>query len=203
MAAMHIQAAAQARVVGNRAEPAGSKGKAIRKRRIVQRMTRCKWHCAGHIRDAIMDYPALDESRGGMRRRMRAFETAALINRDIDENGALLHAAQHLLSDELRRGGARDKHRANHRIGGHHRVLLLLPGGDHTLFKALVDLARGKGAELIAEQIETEADARFCAQSGARFGQGWLFGKASPEALRQRDKAKPIEVAWSGGQVLR
>jgi EAL domain-containing protein (putative c-di-GMP-specific phosphodiesterase class I) len=77
------------------------------------------------------------------------------------------------------------------------------PGGDHTLFKALVDLARGKGAELIAEQIETEADARFCAQAGARFGQGWLFGKASPVALRQRDKAKPIEVAWSGGQVLR
>jgi len=65
-----------------------------------------------------MDHPAFDESRGGMRRRMRAFETAALINRNIDENGALLQAAQHLLSKELRRGGARDQHRADHHIGG-------------------------------------------------------------------------------------
>ncbi|GIL40928.1 EAL domain-containing protein [Roseiterribacter gracilis] len=79
------------------------------------------------------------------------------------------------------------------------------PGGDRTLFKALVDLARGKGAELIAEQIETEADARFCAQAGARFGQGWLFGKASPEAIKQRDKSKPIDIGgnWGGGHTLR
>ena len=89
VAAMHVEPAAQARVAGNRAETAGGKSKAIRKRRIVQRMTRCKRHRAGHIRDAIMDHPAFDESRGGMRRRMRAFETAALINCDIDKNSAL------------------------------------------------------------------------------------------------------------------
>lgn len=77
------------------------------------------------------------------------------------------------------------------------------PGGDRTLFKALVDLARGKGAELIAEQIETEADARFCAQAGARFGQGWLFGKASPDALLQRERAKPIDIGLGGAHTLR
>jgi EAL domain-containing protein (putative c-di-GMP-specific phosphodiesterase class I) len=70
------------------------------------------------------------------------------------------------------------------------------PGGDPTLFKALVDLARGKNAELIAEQIETEADARFCAKAGAKYGQGWLFGKASPDALRLREKSKAIDIGW-------
>jgi EAL domain-containing protein (putative c-di-GMP-specific phosphodiesterase class I) len=71
------------------------------------------------------------------------------------------------------------------------------PGGDRTLFKALVDLANGKGAQLIAEQIETDADARFCAQAGARFGQGWLFGKPSAESLRDRQRCNPIEIAWN------
>ncbi|BCJ50701.1 hypothetical protein Asp14428_21760 [Actinoplanes sp. NBRC 14428] len=51
--------------------------------------------------------------------------------------------------------------------------------------RALVDLARGVGAVVVAEGVETAADAAALAGSGVDLGQGWHFGRATaPEELR-------------------
>jgi EAL domain-containing protein (putative c-di-GMP-specific phosphodiesterase class I) len=42
---------------------------------------------------------------------------------------------------------------------------------------AMVELARGVGAQAIAEMVETEAHAATMASLGVQLGQGWLFGK--------------------------
>ncbi|OJF16249.1 sensor domain-containing phosphodiesterase [Couchioplanes caeruleus] len=50
---------------------------------------------------------------------------------------------------------------------------------------SLVDLARATGAIVVAEGVETEADATALIAVGVDLGQGWLFGRAiSPEELR-------------------
>ncbi|AEV86488.1 diguanylate phosphsdiesterase [Actinoplanes sp. SE50] len=60
--------------------------------------------------------------------------------------------------------------------------------GDHVLsvvVRALADLAGAVGATVVAEGIETAADAAALAGLGADLGQGWLFDKAVPaEDLR-------------------
>jgi diguanylate cyclase (GGDEF)-like protein/PAS domain S-box-containing protein len=48
--------------------------------------------------------------------------------------------------------------------------------------RALGALARELGLATIAEGIETESQADFLARCGWRYGQGWLFGVAQPEA---------------------
>ncbi|MFI5495957.1 EAL domain-containing protein [Actinoplanes sp. NPDC051859] len=52
--------------------------------------------------------------------------------------------------------------------------------------QSLVELARAMGAAVVAEGIETEADAVALAAAGVGLGQGWLFGRATtPEELRE------------------
>ena len=49
---------------------------------------------------------------------------------------------------------------------------------------SLVDLARATGAKVVAEGVETAADAATLARLGADLGQGWHFGRATtPENL--------------------
>lgn len=56
------------------------------------------------------------------------------------------------------------------------------PGNrDGGFVAAMVDLARCVGAGVIAEMVETEAQAETVAGLGIEFGQGWLFGR--PGAL--------------------
>lgn len=57
-------------------------------------------------------------------------------------------------------------------------------GRDRGFVAAMVDLARTVGAEVVAEQIETEAVAAVMHGLGVRYGQGWLFGR--PGALPGR-----------------
>lgn len=42
---------------------------------------------------------------------------------------------------------------------------------------SMVELATSAGAEVVAEMIETEEQARLMQDLGAQFGQGWLFGR--------------------------
>jgi EAL domain-containing protein (putative c-di-GMP-specific phosphodiesterase class I) len=56
--------------------------------------------------------------------------------------------------------------------------------------RALVDLARATGAQVVAEGVETEADATTLAALGAGLGQGWHFGRATP-AEDLRDEYPP------------
>jgi EAL domain-containing protein (putative c-di-GMP-specific phosphodiesterase class I) len=52
---------------------------------------------------------------------------------------------------------------------------------DRGFIAAMVDLARAVGAQVVAERIETEAEAALMRELGVAFGQGYLFGR--PGAL--------------------
>ncbi|WP_149536066.1 EAL domain-containing protein [Siccirubricoccus phaeus] len=51
---------------------------------------------------------------------------------------------------------------------------------DRGIVAAMVDLARTVGAKVVAERIETEAEAALMQELGVEFGQGWLFGRPGP-----------------------
>ncbi len=54
-------------------------------------------------------------------------------------------------------------------------------GGQARSFVASMrDLAHSVGARVIAEMVETEADAATMTELGVEFGQGWLFGRPGP-----------------------
>src|SRR6266567_3772351 len=66
-----------------------------RKRRIVEREGGGARHCARHVGDAIMYHVVELVGWVRMRRGTGGFRTAALIDRDIDENRAFLHRFDH------------------------------------------------------------------------------------------------------------
>ncbi len=72
--------------------------------------------------------------------------------------------------------------------------------GDHdaATLAAIVSLAKAKGAELIAEQIESLPEARAMAAAGARFGQGWLYGKPTADLAfsSHRHVQLPDDPGW-------
>ncbi len=49
--------------------------------------------------------------------------------------------------------------------------------GRRELLRALVAMVRGFGIETLAEGVETEEEARLCAELGFALGQGWAFGR--------------------------
>jgi len=66
--------------------------------------------------------------------------------------------------------------------------------------RALVDLARATGAQVVAEGVETEADAATLAGLGAGLGQGWHFGRATtPENLRDEYPREPATAVAATG----
>ncbi len=70
-----------------------------------------------------------------------------------------------------------------------------LPGDRDSLAicRAVIALGRGMGAEVVAEGVETRAQARMLAAEGCELAQGYLFGKpAEPERIRpSRTARKP------------
>ena len=63
---------------------------------------------------------------------------------------------------------------------------------------SLVDLARATGAQVVAEGVETEADAATLATLGAGLGQGWHFGRATTrEELRDQYPRAAVAVQSS------
>jgi len=54
-------------------------------------------------------------------------------------------------------------------------------GGRERAFVAgMVEIARGVGASVVAERVETEAEAEALREAGVSYGQGWLFGRPGP-----------------------
>ncbi|MCO6418526.1 EAL domain-containing protein [Siccirubricoccus sp. KC 17139] len=51
---------------------------------------------------------------------------------------------------------------------------------DRGIVASMVDLARTVGAQVVAEWVETEAEAALMQELGVEFGQGWLFGRPGP-----------------------
>lgn len=108
--------------------------------------------------DRVDDYPRLLARLD--RLRARGFRLA------IDDVGAGYSSLQHLVQI------APDVIKLD-------RSIVTGLGGDamrHTLVGSLVDFARGCGAHLIAEGVETAADASALEGLGVQFGQGWFLG---------------------------
>jgi EAL domain-containing protein (putative c-di-GMP-specific phosphodiesterase class I) len=64
---------------------------------------------------------------------------------------------------------------------------------DRGFISAMVDLAKTVGAEVVAERVETEAEAGLMLDLGVQYGQGYLFGKPEMSlALRKTG------LAWQG-----
>jgi EAL domain-containing protein (putative c-di-GMP-specific phosphodiesterase class I) len=59
------------------------------------------------------------------------------------------------------------------------------------VLRPLCDLIRSRGADLIAEGIETPAEAEVCVRLGCRLGQGFLFGRPEPAESHARRSGSP------------
>ncbi len=59
-------------------------------------------------------------------------------------------------------------------------------GRERSFIAGMTEIARAVGAEVVAERIETEAEAEALASLGVTYGQGWLFGRPDdlPDAAR-------------------
>ncbi len=53
-------------------------------------------------------------------------------------------------------------------------------GRERAFVTAMIEIARAAGAAVVAERIETDAEAEAMALVGAEYGQGWLFGRPAP-----------------------
>jgi len=63
------------------------------------------------------------------------------------------------------------------KIDGQYVQAALRSEQDRGFVAAMVDLAHNVGAKVVAERIETEAEAAAMQALGVAYGQGWLFGK--------------------------
>lgn len=53
-------------------------------------------------------------------------------------------------------------------------------GRERAFVTGMIDIARAAGAGVVAERIETEAEAEALLAVGVTYGQGWLFGRPAP-----------------------
>ena len=61
--------------------------------------------------------------RIAVRGRVRRLDAAALVDRDVDDDGAALHRLEHRPRHQFRRTGAGNQYRADHDVGGEHFLL--------------------------------------------------------------------------------
>ena len=54
------------------------------------------------------------------------------------------------------------------------------PGRERAFVSGMVDIARASGAAVVAERVESEAEAAALRGLGVDFAQGWLFGRPGP-----------------------
>ena len=58
---------------------------------------------------------------------------------------------------------------------------IVADGRQRAFLTGMVEIARASGAAVVAERVETEAEAEALQAIGVDYGQGWLFGR--PGAL--------------------
>ncbi len=68
---------------------------------------------------------------------------------------------------------------------------------DAVILTHVVAMCRGLGVATIAEMVETRATARLLKDMGVDLGQGWAFGKAMPQPVRERS---PVVAARRVGE---
>ena len=74
----------------------------------------------GEVGDAEVGHAVVDESGLGQGGGAAGFDAAALVDGDVDDGGARLHALHHGAGDDVGRAGAGHEHRADHHVGGGH-----------------------------------------------------------------------------------
>jgi len=122
-------------------------------------MARRKRDRARHVRDAIVDDAFYLVGRVGVRRRVRGFKTATLIDGDIDNHGAALHRFEHLARDQLGRARARHQDGADHDVGGEDFLLDRFDGGKaraHPAPEQLVEFAQTRDRAVDDGDIRAE-----------------------------------------------
>ncbi|MGF7178240.1 EAL domain-containing protein [Azospirillum doebereinerae] len=72
---------------------------------------------------------------------------------------------------------------------------------DRAILHSIVEIARHINIELIAEQVETDAQLHHLRQLGVRYGQGYLFGKPSA-SLSNLDQGMPSRPARRTGKQV-
>lgn len=66
------------------------------------------------------------------------------------------------------------------KLDGSYVVGVTTAGRERGFVAGMVELARAAGVEIVAEKVETEAEAEALQQLGVHYGQGWLFGRPGP-----------------------
>lgn len=72
-------------------------------------------------------------------------------------------------------------------------------GRDRALLAQIIQLCRSTGAQVIAEQVETEADAAMLRDLGVEYGQGFLFGRPGllPGLKEAASESAASQRVWS------
>src|SRR6185437_3093833 len=129
-------------------------------------------HGGGHVGNAVVD-DAVDLVAGvGVGGGLGGFDAAALIDGDVDDDGAFFHTADHLLGDNLRGGGAGDEDSADEEVG---------------LASGALDVVgvRGQGVDAAVEDIVELAEAVEVEIHQCHFGaeaEGHLGGVGADDA---------------------
>ncbi len=126
----------------------------VRQGDVGQRIGRRVRYRARHVGDAVEDRVVHPVGRVGVRRGLGVLETAALVDRDVDEHRARLHPRDELVRDQHRRLRPGHEHRSDDQVGVDHRPLDFVRVRGDSLAVALVDGISGTqpGHVLVDEQ---------------------------------------------------
>ena len=112
----------------------------VGQRHVRERLRRGDRNGARHVRDAVVRDAVDDVDRIVVRRRVRRLGATALVDRDVAEDGPLLHPGHHLAGEQLGRERAGDQDGADHDVGVHDRALDLERRGHDEVDAAVQDL---------------------------------------------------------------
>ncbi len=97
-------------------------------------------HGPGHVADGVVEHVVDDVDGVGVGGLPGGGDASALVNGNVDDDGAPLHAPHHVVGDHHRRPSAGHQHRPDDEVGLGHRPLHRAPVGGQGHDPALVDL---------------------------------------------------------------
>jgi EAL domain-containing protein (putative c-di-GMP-specific phosphodiesterase class I) len=81
------------------------------------------------------------------------------------------------------------------KIDGSYVAAMAAGGRDRAFLAGMIDIARSARAAIVAERIETQAEADALRDMGVQYGQGWYFGRPGPMPV----PAQPVHTARRRG----
>ncbi len=77
---------------------------------------------------------------------------------------------------------------------------IVADGRERAFVTGMVEIARASGASVVAERVETEAEAQALQAIGVDYGQGWLFGRPGalplPATVPVRRRTGQMQESW-------